>query len=304
MNFLRMLEGLRTPALDAFFSAITYLGDELFFMVLAITVFWCVSKRGGYYILLVGFLGTICNQFMKLAFRVPRPWVLDPAFTIVESARAGATGYSFPSGHTQNLVGTMSCLFLTTKRKWLRAAAVALMLLVPFSRMYLGCHTPLDVGVAFVMAVGFALLLLPAMKKFDEDPRVLRRLLAVMLAVALLFWAYVTFWRFPADIDRENLAHGIKNAYTLLGCLIGLLAARAIDERFTRFDVKAVWWAQILKFVLGLALTLAILKLPVKHFVLGGLPIGHFFEYFLAMGFASIVWPMTFGFFSRLGGRK
>lgn len=56
--------------------------------------------------------------------------------------------------------------------------------------------------------------------------------------------------------------------------------------------------------MLGLALTLAILKLPVKNLVLGGLPIGHFFEYFLAMGFASIVWPMTFGFFSRLGGRK
>ena len=73
MNFLRFLESIRTPVLDALMSLITYCGDELFFMVVAITVFWCVSKRDGYYILLVGFLGTICNQFMKLWFRVPRP---------------------------------------------------------------------------------------------------------------------------------------------------------------------------------------------------------------------------------------
>ena len=29
---------------------------------------------------------------------------------------------------------------------------IALIVLVPFSRMYLGVHTPLDVGVAFLMA--------------------------------------------------------------------------------------------------------------------------------------------------------
>lgn len=86
MDFLRFLEGIRTPVATAIFSFLTYFGDELFFMVLAITVFWCVSKRYGYYILAVGFLGTVLNQFMKLWFRVPRPWVLDPDFTIVESA--------------------------------------------------------------------------------------------------------------------------------------------------------------------------------------------------------------------------
>ena len=48
----------------------------------------------------VGFFGTLVNQFLKLVCRVPRPWVRDPNFTIVEAARADATGYSFPSGHT------------------------------------------------------------------------------------------------------------------------------------------------------------------------------------------------------------
>ena len=92
MAFLRFLESIRLPFFDAFFSLITYLGDELVFMTVAIFVFWCVSKREGYFILLGGFAGTLVNQTLKLAFRISRPWVLDPDFTIVESARAAATG--------------------------------------------------------------------------------------------------------------------------------------------------------------------------------------------------------------------
>ena len=47
MEFLRLLESARLPALDAFFSAVTYLGDELAFMALALLLFWCVDKRTG-----------------------------------------------------------------------------------------------------------------------------------------------------------------------------------------------------------------------------------------------------------------
>ena len=109
---------------------------------------------------------------------------------------------------------------------------------------------------------------------------------------------------FILEYDRMPIFIWPVVTEALMGALLGFCLAYGIERKYIRFETKAVWWAQILKFVLGLALTLAILKLPVKHFVLGGLPIGHFFEYFLAMGFASIVWPMTFSFFSRPGGRK
>ena len=116
MHFLRLLEGVRLPALDVFFGAVTYLGDELAFMVLAFALFWCVDKRTGYYAFVAGLFGTIGNQFLKIVCRIPRPWVLDPDFTIVESARAAATGYSFPSGHTQNAVSTFGAAAVMTRR--------------------------------------------------------------------------------------------------------------------------------------------------------------------------------------------
>ena len=140
MKVLYALESIRVPWLDTVMAAITHLGEETVFMVAALFVFWCVSKRHGYYLLAIGFAGTVLNQFLKLLFRIPRPWVLDSDFTIVESARAQATGYSFPSGHSQNAIGTFGGIARFTRRKWVRVAAIVAAVLVPLSRMYLGVH--------------------------------------------------------------------------------------------------------------------------------------------------------------------
>lgn len=161
MGLLYALESIRTPVLDKIMSVITLLGGELFFMVIAVAVFWCVSKREGYYLMIVGFFGTVINQFLKILCCVPRPWVKDPGFTIVESARAEATGYSFPSGHTQNAVATYGGMARYTNKTWLRVLLIALAVLVAFSRMYLGVHTPLDVGVSFVVAAALVMLVYP-----------------------------------------------------------------------------------------------------------------------------------------------
>ena len=69
MKVLYALESIRTPWLDTVMAAITHLGEETVFMVAALFVFWCVSKRHGYYLLAVGFAGTVLNQFLKLLFR-------------------------------------------------------------------------------------------------------------------------------------------------------------------------------------------------------------------------------------------
>ena len=161
MDFLRFLEGIRVPVLNEFMLLITQLGEETAFLIVALIMFWCVDKRQGYYILTVGFLGTLANQFLKLIFRVPRPWVQDPNFTILEQAKEAASGYSFPSGHTQSSVGTFGAIAYTTKNKWIRLSCIAIAVLVPFSRMYIGVHTPADVLVSIVIA----LLLIVVFKK-------------------------------------------------------------------------------------------------------------------------------------------
>ena len=157
MELLYALESIRTPFLDKLMGIVTNLGGEAAFIAAAIIVFWCLSKNCGYYMMTVGFAGTIINQFLKLWFRIPRPWVKDPNFTIVESARAEATGYSFPSGHTQNAFAVFGAPARYCKSTALRIVFVLLIALTAFSRMYVGVHTPLDVGVSLI--VGTVLVL-------------------------------------------------------------------------------------------------------------------------------------------------
>lgn len=301
MEFLYFLEKLRLPGLNELMLAVTELGGETPFLVVALIVFWCVDKRRGYYVLSVGFLGTLTNQFMKLWFRIPRPWVLDPGFTILEQAREAAAGYSFPSGHTQNAVGTFGALAATTKTKWIRMIAAVLAVLVPFSRMYVGVHTPADVLAAAAMALVFLALMHPVV--FAKNGKYIPVLLAVLTALAAAFLFFVEFWNFPADIDQHNLASGIKNAYTLAGSLVGLIIVYVVDEKYLRFETKAVWWVQILKVALGLLAVLAIksgLKTPID-LLCGGHMIGRAIRYFLIVIMAGIIWPLSFKWLSKLG---
>ena len=295
MGVLYALESIRVPWLDTVMAAITHLGEETVFMVAALFVFWCVSKRHGYYLLAIGFAGTVLNQFLKLLFRIPRPWVLDSDFTIVESARAQATGYSFPSGHSQNAIGTFGGIARFTRRKWVRAAAIVVAVLVPLSRMYLGVHTPLDVGVAAVIAVALVFALYPLMECSDSRNGVMGAVLAVMLALAAGYLLFVSLYPFPADVDAANLASGVENAWKLLGATVGMLVGWWLDVRFIHFDTRAVWYVQLIKLVGGLALLLGIraaLKAPLAAAL--GAGAGGAVRYGVMVLFAAAVWPMVF----------
>lgn len=295
MKVLYALESIRVPWLDTVMAAITHLGEETVFMVAALFVFWCVSKRHGYYLLAIGFAGTVLNQFLKLLFRIPRPWVLDSDFTIVESARAQATGYSFPSGHSQNAIGTFGGIARFTRRKWVRAAAIVVAVLVPLSRMYLGVHTPLDVGVAAVIAVALVFALYPLMERSDSRHGVMGAVLAVMLALAAGYLLFVSLYPFPADVDAANLASGVENAWKLLGATVGMLVGWWLDVRFIHFDTRAVWYVQLIKLVGGLALLLGIraaLKAPLAAAL--GAGAGGAVRYGVMVLFAAAVWPMVF----------
>ncbi len=299
MDFLYLLEGLRHPVLDALFSLVTELGGETVFLVAALTVFWCLDKRQGYYLLSVGFLGTLVNQFLKITCRIPRPWVRDPKFTIVESARADATGYSFPSGHSTSSVGTFGVLAVEAERPWLRWGSLALCLLVPFSRMYLGVHTPADILVGSAISLVFIMALRPVIYGGH-----LPKLLVVMAAASVGFVGYVELYPFPETVDAENLQSALKNSYTLLGALLGMIVVYYADRRLD-FRTEAPWLVQITKVVLGLVLVLLLkegLKFPVD-LVFQGHMAGRAVRYFAVVLAAGILWPLAFPYLNKLAER-
>ena len=304
MEILYFLQSIRNPVLDAIMLLVTRLGEETAFLVLALMVFWCVDKRKGYYIMSVGFIGTVTSQFMKLACRIPRPWVLDENFTVVGDAKEAATGYSFPSGHSQSGVGTLGGIAAVTKHKWLKITCIVLAVLIPFSRMYLGVHTPADVLVGSALSLVLIFALKPVI--FKGGDKAMWILIGSMLALAVAFLAYVELYPFPADMDPENTEHAIKNAYTLLGCLLGVCVVYALDSKWLDFQTDAIWWAQILKAVLGLGVVLLVkegMRTPLEWLFNGHLA-NRAARYFLVVVTAGTLWPLSFRWFAKLGKKE
>lgn len=303
MEFLYLIEKLRMPGLNEFFLAITALGEETAFLVIGLIIFWCVGKRQGYYVMTVGLAGTVASQMMKIICRVPRPWVLDPDFTILEQAREAAGGYSFPSGHTQSAVGTFGSIAVFSSKKWMKTICILLALLVGISRMYIGVHTPADVVVGAALSViliaGFYPLMLG-----KKDRTYLGLVILAVLSVAYL--AYMEMTVFPSDIDVHNYESAMKNAYTLLGCAAALLIVYPVEKQYISYSEKAVWWAQILKVALGLLIVLAVkegLRSPLEALFAGHL-IARAVRYFLIVIVAGLVWPLTFRFFEKMGNKN
>jgi len=224
----------------------------------------------------------------------------------VEAARAEATGYSFPSGHTQSAVGIFGALARWNKQRWLRILCTALCLLVPFSRMYLGVHTPADVGVSFLLALVMVFGFYPVIRKATRSPNTMRLLLLCMVAASVGLLLFVTRYPFPADVDAANLEHGTKNAWKMLGCMLGVWLTYECDLRWTKFDTKAPLAGQLLKLVLGFAILLAIkagMKAPLQAlFANDDLADG--LRYFLMVAFAGCLWPLTFPTWAKIGKKK
>ena len=319
--FLHTLADLRIPPLTWVLEKLTYLGDEKLFVVIALIVFWCFSKRGGLYMLTVGFNASSIGQTLKLLFRIPRPWILDESMEsrVVPSAREsnllgdGADGWSFPSGHTLISVGTYGGLAAWFREKWVRIAGIILAVLIPFSRLYLGVHTPVDIVCGALLALALVLLLKPVFRSRRKTGIRVTLIVSMVLSAVLLGCLYLTR---PAGLtpdEGELYASGVKNLWQLLGATAAVWLAFEVDDRWTRFDTKAVWWVQILKIGIGSVIVLGFqlgiqkvlgYKKPITLDNMTRNGIIACLANFVALTGGMTLWPMSFRQLSRLGRKE
>ncbi len=307
MEFLYFLESVRNPFLNVLMSVLTYLGSEVAFLAFAMAVFWCFDKRRGYYIMTVGYIGVIINQFLKIMCMIPRPWVLDPNFTTVAGAQADAGGYSFPSGHTQNSTGTYGGIFMFAKKLWVRIACIALIVIVPITRMYLGVHTPLDVGVSLLIGAVLVIALYPVFELTKKHPSLMYWLLGGFFLLSIAFTVFGAVYPFSSNIDPDNLYELRKNACTLLGATGGVFVFYPIERKYIKFDEKATAWGQIVKMLFGIALVMAVKEGLKAVFVAvaGSEQLWmRSVRYFAVVAVAMGVVPIFFKYFKNIGAKK
>lgn len=258
MSFLWALSELRTPFFDQVFQFITYLGQGFFPVIVICALYWCYNKKLAVTIGFTYITSGLMVQGLKIAFRIPRPWILDPDFKPVESAVAAATGYSFPSGHTQSASSLFASLALFFQKWWQKLFCVTLFLLVGFSRMYLGVHTPADVCTAILLTVLFAFLIWKYQDCF-ERPAYTRRIVCVLLAVTAFFCIYAY-----SLYHRDLIAlHYVQDCYKMAGASIGFTFGWYLERTTLQFSCEGIAKKELFfRFIVGLILTVMIYSIP------------------------------------------
>lgn len=178
---MRWVDAHHLPLLDAVMLEITALGTGIVvLMIVAIAALFLILTRHKYPAILLlasTFGGLVLNAILKLGFDRPRPSVVVAAVHTFSS--------SFPSGHAMSAAVVYSTVAYLAARlhreKWagwlVMTAAMGLIAVIAFSRIYLGVHYPSDVvgGVAIGLAwAAFCMATLEAIQKFwlRRDPRV------------------------------------------------------------------------------------------------------------------------------------
>jgi len=303
MSFLILLESIRTPVLTAIMSAVTWLGHELLPIAIICIFYWCVNKKLAYKAGFSFFFSGLTVQTLKITFRIERPWILDPGFKPVESAVEEATGYSFPSGHTQAATSLFGTLALYFRRWYVKLVCVMLFLLVGFSRMYLGVHTPLDVLVSMGITLFFSILVFVLIDKIYDTKKYDTALSAAMALISLAVMVYSAVLMSRGTIEYKYASDCCKSGGAGLAFAIGYW----IERKYINFDTKGKnIGVQILKFAVGIAVALAAksaLKPIFTLFLTDGIPalIGDALRYFVLVIWIIAVYPAIF---KKLSARK
>ena len=166
LQILHMIQGWHTDWLDDVMVFITKLGDEglIWIAICVALLIFPRTRKCGVAVALSLILTTILgNEIIKKIVQRPRPFAVDNSVTLL-IPQPGQ--YSFPSGHTSNSIAAAVSIFLFYKKPGI--AAIALALLIAFSRMYLFVHYPTDILGGIVLGVVDALIIRFLIKKWDE----------------------------------------------------------------------------------------------------------------------------------------
>ena len=288
---LVFFQEISRPGLDLAAEIITMLGEQYFFILVMAFIYWNLSKKNGFKLMITFLLSTVLNGFLKIIFHAPRPF---EKLGFIKGKRVEtATGYAFPSGHTQSSTTFFSTLAIIFKKPWITFSALLLILLVGLSRIYLGVHWPIDVVGGIILGAGISLWLCPLVDRLYESPDQLKKFFFriqgfVLLLTGLLFLIDLFFLKGSMKIEDLFKISGISS-----GAIYGFFWERGRTDFSSE---KGGWIKKTLRYVLGLlgtVLLLSGLDLLFPEYILTD-----FIRYAITGLWITFLWP-TLG--TRLG---
>lgn len=230
ISFIQAVQSMGGPALDAIFKAITSMGEEEFFLVLLPMIFWCVDSTVGLRLIVTFLLSTYVNTGLKDIIQHPRP---PESLHKVEIG-----GHGLPSGHSQSAVVVWGGMATEFRKRWLWVIAILAMLLIGFSRIYLGVHFPTDVLGGW--AIGAVILAV--------YPSLAARIETWLKRVGLV-WQLALAVIVPLVL---LLLHPVKDVGSSMSVLMGLGVGAILCRQVAPYSAAGPLGQRAARFVVGL----------------------------------------------------
>lgn len=231
LDFIRVLQ--QANGLEGVFQAVTLLGDENFYLLLVPLLFWCVDYGLGSRMTIVFLLASFASLGLKDLFEQPRPFDIDPHVMLSEG-----TGFGFPSGHALSTTVAWGIISAWVNRRWFWTLAIVLILLVGFSRIYLGVHFPTDVIGGWT--IGGAIVAVYLMMRLKIENRIVSMPFGAKIALATIV---------PAGLAA---IHTTDETLASMATLAGIGIGAVVSFRYVPFDASGIWWRRVARFAGGI----------------------------------------------------
>ena len=206
-------------------SNLSAFGEQLLLVAIMGFLYWGLNKEFGKYVGLNVLMANVWNPMIKNVVMRLRPYFV-PGYNVkllrlidenADAMDVAAQGYSFPSGHSANAVTVYGSLAVhEKKRKLLWVLAVALPLLVGFSRVYVGAHFPTDVLGGWLLGV-IIVALVPWLRRVIQK--------------RWLFYAVLLLTSLPGFFFCVS-----NDYFSSFGMLLGFILAEPFEEKFVKFE--------------------------------------------------------------------
>ena len=301
INILLALQNFRNGTgafLAGFLSKMTWLGELNTVLVIMALIYWCVSKDFGVYFLMGWSGNRLVNGLLKVTFCAYRPWIRDPRVVPYGDSITTATGYSFPSGHTMNAATVFGGGAVRKDIPRVQRVVLGLLvLLVAFSRNYLGVHTPQDVLVGAVAGTLVMYLTVKLMQWVKAHPEKDLLVVCIGVGLAIIVAIYAAVKPYPVDKDAAGkvLVEGAKMAndtFKGVGWCIAFLTGWILERRFVQFSTDISMMKRITRLTVGLLsyYAVSLIFVPLVKNWLSGVP-GTFVSCYLQMFYISFIFP-------------
>ncbi len=318
ISYLLFLQGLREkagPFVESFFNTITDFPFSPVTILLLATLYWSVEKNLGFFLLFSQASGNYINNIIKNCFCVYRPWIRDGRINPPAKAKAGATGYSFPSGHSQNVMSQYGALGYSLIRKdkeekshrwtWAVVLCILIIFIVGFSRNFLSVHTPQDVLTGLCEGLILFILsdkLLSWEKSGEQNGKANRDLIIVITGTVLIIASslFVKFKSYPQDyVDGVLIVDPYKmqsDYFSGAAAFLALLWGWLWEKRKIHFTTECSLRCKVIRVLIGGA-GVGIISIVFSSLIKPLIPSYHLYSIlknFLLYFFAIGLYPLCF----------